>query len=206
MGLYIEVTQPNTTTDGSNGNDSIFGTSSWDVINGVAGHDLLVGGGGDDVIFGGTGNDTIQGGEGDDALIGNQGDDLLQGGNGNDLLQGYVGSDILNGGNGADIFDMLDTEAKTRTETVYRKFFGIRIPVGSRTVTYFDDIDVIQDFDAAEGDMVRIYEFEMSGNLGDFSTSVSNGDTNLMFKGATFAVLEGVTNFNLSNDLELNPG
>jgi Ca2+-binding RTX toxin-like protein len=84
FGLFIE---------GSDGNDTLYGTANADEIHGGAGADTVYGGGGDDLIFGETGNDSLSGG------IGN---DILDGGLGNDVLAGGAGADRLIGGDGFD--------------------------------------------------------------------------------------------------------
>ena len=89
---------------------------------------------------GGKGNDFLNGsnteinifadgGVGDDILIGGSGDDILIGGDGADLLVGGAGDDILIGGRGTDLFR-----------------------IG------FDGGNLIQEFDAAEGDMIQIQQ------------------------------------------------
>jgi hypothetical protein len=56
-------------------------------------HDFTEGTPGDDILFGLTGHDTIRGGDGNDQLFGGDGDDLLVGGNGDDTLDGGAGTD-----------------------------------------------------------------------------------------------------------------
>jgi len=132
---------------GGDGNDVIQGGSGFDDINGnkgddnidggSGGDDWLVGGQGNDVItahaggnilYGNLGNDTLTGGSGAELIRGGQGDDVLKGGDGNDWLSGDRGNDTLTGGAGADIF---------------HTFQGA-------------DIDVVTDFNAAEGDRVQV--------------------------------------------------
>lgn len=64
-------------TDGSSGNDGLYGTPQ------------------DDAFHGRQGNDTIQGYGGNDRLWGDEGDDLLRGDAGNDMLDGGAGIDRL---------------------------------------------------------------------------------------------------------------
>ena len=84
LGLYIE---------GTNLNDSLFGSGGPDEIHGRFGNDFLSGGGGDDWLFGEEGNDSLSGGAGNDRL---------DGGSGNDTLTGGTGADALIGGEGFD--------------------------------------------------------------------------------------------------------
>lgn len=89
------------------------------------------GGDGNDFLNGSGTNISIfaDGGAGNDILIGGDGDDILIGGDGADLLIGGGGNDILIGGRGTDLFR-----------------------------TGFDGISVIQEFNAAEGDMLQIQQ------------------------------------------------
>ena len=66
LGLYI---------DGTNFNDTLFGSAFADEIHGGNGADVLFGYGGDDFLFGDAGNDTLIGGAGADALNGGIGFD-----------------------------------------------------------------------------------------------------------------------------------
>jgi hypothetical protein len=87
---------------GTDGNDSLTGTSGDDVIVGLEGNDKINGKGGNDTICGNEGNDRLTGGDGDDDLFGDDGNDQLKGDNGEDTLTGGDGNDTLNGGNDDD--------------------------------------------------------------------------------------------------------
>jgi hypothetical protein len=84
-----------TIINGTNGADSLTGTSGSDIISGGNGNDLLSGGAGCDLLSGGNGNDVLLGGEGADILSGDNGDDSLDGGAGSDIVTGGNGNDIL---------------------------------------------------------------------------------------------------------------
>lgn len=88
--LNMEVTQ---ITGGTDGDDTLAGSSNVDWITGGAGNDTL---------SGATGNDILNGNSGSDVLDGGDGDDVLYGGAGNDILHGGKGADILIGGDGED--------------------------------------------------------------------------------------------------------
>lgn len=62
-------------TEGTGGNDTIYGTESADALWGFAGNDVLHGGGGNDELYGGADNDSLDGGEGADLLNGGTGND-----------------------------------------------------------------------------------------------------------------------------------
>jgi Ca2+-binding RTX toxin-like protein len=72
---------------GSNGNDSLLGSSRAERINGSFGQDLVSGMDGNDDLSGGYGNDTVQGGTGNDTLSGSVGNDSIDGGDGVDILR-----------------------------------------------------------------------------------------------------------------------
>jgi len=113
--------------DGTNGGDTLFGTSSADQINGLGGNDTLKGFGGADRLDGGLGIDTVFYGdstvgvgvnlvtgrgflgsaEGDtffdiENVFGSNHNDTLIGAGRTNELRGQNGNDILKGGGGAD--------------------------------------------------------------------------------------------------------
>ena len=68
------------TKTGTNGNNTLEGTSDSDVLYGLGGNDILRGRSDADILWGGDGNDALFGKGGDDTLIGGRGDDWLSGG------------------------------------------------------------------------------------------------------------------------------
>jgi serralysin len=107
----------------------------------LGGADWLVGGQGNDLIiahqshsiaytilYGNLGDDTCQGGSNDDLIRGGQGNDSITGGDGRDWISGDRGDDTMSGGPGADTF---------------HTFSGT-------------GLDVVTDFNAAEGDRVQV--------------------------------------------------
>ena len=66
---------PGLSINGTNFNDTLFGTANADQIHGWNGADVLFGYGGNDFLFGDAGNDTLIGGAGADALNGGEGFD-----------------------------------------------------------------------------------------------------------------------------------
>jgi Ca2+-binding RTX toxin-like protein len=85
-GYYIE---------GSEGNDSLYGSKYADEIHGRGGNDVIGGDAGDDRLFGEDGQDTLRGGAGNDRLDGGIGDDFLVGGAGADEFRGDAGFDTV---------------------------------------------------------------------------------------------------------------
>ncbi|EFE9081826.1 hypothetical protein HIU27_RS24660 [Escherichia coli] len=80
-------------TEGTNGDDSLFGN----IIFGLDGNDILHSAGGEGVslLHGGRGNDYLHGASGNDELYGAEGNDWLYGGGGNDYLYGGTGHDVF---------------------------------------------------------------------------------------------------------------
>jgi len=91
-------------SDPTDGDDDLSGSSGDDAIELLGGDDAYSGGEGNDSVRGGEGNDTIFGDAGDDTLKGNAGNDELFGGAGNDQLGGIGGDDTLAGGLGNDFY------------------------------------------------------------------------------------------------------
>jgi Ca2+-binding RTX toxin-like protein len=145
---------------GNQGSDTLHGGFGDDWVVGGKDNDLLYGQGGWDIVYGNLGNDTCEGGDYIDWVRGGQGDDVVRGGGGDDWLWGDRGSDTISGGSGADRFHF-HAEA---------------------------GIDRITDFNAAEGDRIRI-------ESGTHTVSLQGSDTVLDFGGGNQMVLVGVTGF-----------
>lgn len=146
---------------GGAGDDFIFGgsgeTDLRDVILAGAGNDNVRGGHGNDELRGDVGDDTIEGGFGVDLVIGGAGDDVLTGNAWSDQLFGGDGNDFLNGGFG---FDRLNGGAGTDM------FFHLGIPDHGS--------DWIQDFAAAEGDMLVYGGGAGAASVADFLVQEAN--------------------------------
>lgn len=166
------------TIDGTNKSDVIYGDQSGpsaDLITGGNGNDQLYGGARADTLRGDNGNDQLYGGTGADSLHGGNGNDMLDGGADNDILAGGNGQDTLIGGSGADIF-------------VFGKGGGP---------------DVVVDFNAAEGDRIRLEDgvtvkstrvFDANGD-GILDTLVTLSSGSVTFYG-TGATLDTVSEWN----------
>ncbi|WP_267871606.1 hypothetical protein [Nostoc sp. CHAB 5715] len=96
MAVIFGTTDPDT-TNGTSGDDTIYGWANGGNANSLSGNDILNGADGNDNLFGGTGNDS---------LIGELGNDTLDGG---------LGTDSLNGGVGDDTY-VIDSATDTITE------------------------------------------------------------------------------------------
>lgn len=150
---------------GTSADEKISGAESADRIGGLGGNDVLVGQEGDDALYGDAGNDRISGGAGSDFLDGGLGADKLYGDLGVDKLLGGAGDDLLKGGegddwiNGASGSDKLYGEAGADTFVV--------------DIADLDGLDIIYDFNAAEGDRILVTGAE-SGTTFEFVTSSTN--------------------------------
>jgi len=114
-------------------------------ITGTNLNDSLVGNVSADSISGLDGNDTLRGKGGDDILIGAGGNDLLKGNNDNDSLDGGINNDTLVGGTGID----------TLTGGSGRDFFQFE--------DLSNQVDLITDFNVADGDKIRVLSTAFSG-------------------------------------------
>jgi Ca2+-binding RTX toxin-like protein len=151
---------------GNTGNDTVSGGSGADWVVGGKDNDLLFGDEGGDIVYGNLGNDTCAGGPGADIVRGGQGSDVVSGGKGNDFVSGDLDDDTMSGGLGADIFN---------------SFGGA-------------GLDLVTDFNAAEGDRVRLDP----GNT--FTVSQEGADTVVNVAGGARVVLAGVQLSTLSGD------
>ena len=163
------------------------------IVNGTSGDDLInpthsssstytmLGLEGDDVVTGGSGNDFLFGYDfGGSYFRDDSGKDTLIGGAGDDLLDGGLGDDEMTGGAGADTFQFLDPAL----------------------VSYNIGIDVVHDFDASEGDMIQIIGDDTAAttSLSDVTATSIGNFTMLSYKNAAFAILDGVTSFEVNSD------
>ena len=113
--------------------DVIYAGSGDDSIDGGYGNDLIYGMDGNDTIAGGFGADELQGQDGDDVITGSAFGDIVFGNAGDDFVNGGFGHDLINGGTGAD------------------KFFHAG---GDPDAMLGHGSDWVQDYDAAEGDVL----------------------------------------------------
>ncbi len=110
---------------GTDGNDTLYGSSQADTINGLAGNDTIYADDGDDTIIGGEGNDVLEGGYGDDTYVFNLGDgqDTINDSKGTNSLQfgdGITASNLLfTSTNGQDlIVRLVDAQGKPTGDTI----------------------------------------------------------------------------------------
>ncbi|MEL6920846.1 MAG: S8 family serine peptidase [Pseudomonadota bacterium] len=149
--------QGDDTLNGGAGNDSIEGGSDADRLRGDNGNDVVNGGAGADRVLGNAGDDTLDGGAGADRVRGGAGDDVMNGGNGNDRLLGDNGNDVLNGGAGRDVIkggDGDDTLSGGGDRDVL--FGGAGADTFVLDLQHSDELDMIRDFNADEGDQIML--------------------------------------------------
>ena len=144
---------------GMAGDDTLYGGDGLDNIIGGDGDDMLIGGATTadlrDIMFGGAGNDTLLGGYGNDELRGDAGNDLVEGGFGADTVLGGEGNDSITGSGFGDVLFGADGD-----DFINGGFGFDRVNGGADADVFFHlgvaghGTDFIQDYDAAEGDVL----------------------------------------------------
>lgn len=150
-GRSVRALDGNDVIQGSDRDDDINGNRGTDEIRGASGSDTLRGGKESDTIFGDEGNDILNGNNNADLVFGGAGDDIVRGGKdsdtllgeaGNDFLVGDLGQDSLIGGAGSDVFVLrADNNGESRN-----------------TSPNANEVDIISDFNLAEGDKIALNE------------------------------------------------
>ena len=172
---------------GNDLNNTIEGWHFDDKLYGNWGSDSLIGGLGNDYLDGGVGHDTLKGGKGNDTLVGGEG---MWGTLDKDHLMGFGHGaneyDVLSGAGGSDHFYLGD----------------------NKDVFYMDaGYAIIKDFNIhGQDDFVHLRgssSWYSTDNTADFT---GNGqlDTQILRLGNVVGVLEGVTNFSLTQDAVYN--
>mgnify|MGYP001090858682 CR=1 FL=1 len=176
---------------GTNGNDSLIGTSGSDLIRAFSGNDQLIGRSGNDSLYGGPGRDFLKGGRGADSLDGGPGRDFLKGGRGADSLDGGPGRDFLNGGRGTD-----QLTGGAGADKFYFKFGH--------------GVDFITDFSGIGGDGDRIQLDGSSfglrrGTLSshDFNRNFDISGNVLSYNDQAFLKFDNISGFDPSTDIRV---
>jgi Ca2+-binding RTX toxin-like protein len=167
---------------GSDGDDWIYGGLDNDQLYGGAGTDGVFGGDGNDIFVLGAGNDAGWGGVGDDWMYADTGNDFLFGGAGYDVLFGEAGNDWLDGGGAQGTVDYL---------------FG-GSGADNFVVGNLPGCNVIEDFNRAEGDQIRLQDTGLNSfsdvlshtsDFGSFSVITISSTENIWIIGQTSATL-----------------
>ena len=126
----------------------------------------------------GTGNDK------DNIIIGNSQENVLNGGAGNDRLDGGVGNDTLIGGAGADTF-VFSSKIQMR-ENRDEKLGGKHLEY--RSFLDNNNLDTIEDFNAAEGDKIglsRVLFGKLDGDWLAYSPETAKYNTRIIYQNNT---------------------
>ncbi|MGN8037840.1 type I secretion C-terminal target domain-containing protein [Chitinophaga sp. 22321] len=179
-GFSTTLTDYQSWTWGTTGNDTLTGTASHNTLIGKAGNDTLDGAGGDDDIHGGSGTDTLYGGDGAD---------LLHGGVDNDILHGGDGLDTLIGGSGADTFAFESASAFNNVDTIkdFSATNGDALNLSDLLIDFDPMTDLINDF----------VSFSISG--GNMTLSVDRDGAGTTYNSQSVAVLENVSGLNVDD-------
>lgn len=178
---------------GGAGDDYLSGGAGDDLLSGGAGDDTVLGGDGADILRGGGGADWLAGGEGADSLSGGAGNDTLDGGAGNDTLEGGPGQDYVNAGAGDDLLRLSDDTYATGDAG--RDTFEVMTPGSS----------VIADYNAAEDQIVVVYEADASGQPPEVSLRIEGDDALILMDGQVLARVSNGAGLTL-DDLQLRAG
>jgi Ca2+-binding RTX toxin-like protein len=138
----------------STGSPSYWGNNS---VSAGAGNDTVVGGSSADYLYGEDGNDNLSGGDGNDYIDAGAGDDTIVSVNFNTSSPGLGEVDTLFGGTGGDRFILATSN-------------WIAYDDGNTTTSGTNDYAQINDFNAAEGDVVQL-----QGAPGNYSLQVVSG-------------------------------
>ncbi|MGC9369115.1 MAG: calcium-binding protein [Paracoccaceae bacterium] len=157
--------------NGEMGHDTLVGEGGDDELLGRSGDDSLRGGDGNDWLIAGGGNDSLDGGSGDDSLMGGRGDDMVIGGAGSDIVNGSDGDDRLYGVSSADHAGKIVDDAAQDFLNGSGGDDHLMIGAGDNAhggagadrFTLGDWMEnagpaVIEDFDAAEDELVVVYD------------------------------------------------
>lgn len=181
---------------GTSGNDFIFGLDEDSIVLGLEGDDRIRAGGGKDSVFAGDGQDVVDAGVGDDNLSGENGNDVLLGGEGNDSLlgggdndwlSGGIGNDTMKGGSGKDYLFAGDGDDLIQGDAGDDVLYGGLGADGFIFQALSDGVDVVEDFNIAEGDFIQIGLNSGASSTDQFSYDAASGE--LSFNDTLLAVL-----------------
>lgn len=183
-GQLLSLGAGDDTLHGGGGSDSVMGGAGTDIASGGSGQDLLYGNQGADLVYGNEGLDTLFGGQDADSVFGGQHEDLAYGNLADDVLYGNFGGDTLYGGQGSDVLyggrSDGSAAAGNQTDVLYgnlgddslRGGQGDDLLYGGDGADLFmvgeDGVDLVADFDATQGDRIRVLAGDGAG-IGSFA-------------------------------------
>ena len=150
--LGLEVNGDASYSQGTKGDDSLYGSIGIDTLYGMGGNDILTGNAGNDKLYGGLGNDKLYGGSGND---------ILDGSSGNDILDGGLDNDIMSGGPGNDTY-YVDSSSDTVLEVISKGAGGTDLIVSSISLTAPTNIEDLQ---ASSGVVINLTGNELDNVL-----------------------------------------
>ena len=224
LAMLLAATLPALALDieGTEADDTLYGTEQLDVIyGGLGGSDTIEGGPGDDHLYGGglyvdpvffdgygedlePGNDIIRGGDGNDTISGGEGPDQIYGDSGNDYLYDGTTSadgarDFIYGGDGDDTIGTVNEPQ--RAEDVVYCGAGVDKAV-------VDTIDVVAD-DCEEILRYPLYAEEENPSGSDLASRpaffcgyiTGNPDDRCVMDDNGVAIAPDGTTFTIENDI-----
>ena len=177
-GININLSSGAVSTDGLGGTDDVAGI---EIVIGSDHNDVITGDNLENTLWGRLGNDTLQGSTANDLLYGEEGDDTLYGGGGLDTLDGGTDHDFLKAEGGDDRL-----YGGAGSNTLWGDA-GADTFVFEASSAIDGQIDYIQDFDIAEGDVIDISDVlsgsydPLSDVITDFVQITESGGNSFMF-------------------------
>lgn len=144
-------------------------------MRGTDGDDTISGTSGADIMFGGLGDDTLNGSYGNDIFYGDVGSDILNGGYGDDLFYGGAGADVHNGGYGTDTVSY-----SLSSTAIYLHLGDLAQSEGDAVGDTFSSIERIEGTDFNDEIIADSASNTIIGGLGDDIISGLNGNDTLL--------------------------
>ncbi|MDJ0639761.1 MAG: calcium-binding protein [Paracoccaceae bacterium] len=193
--------EPDTFTDGTDGDDSLVGTSGYNYVHAGDGNDTIEVGGGFDYVFAGDGDDTITmdrgrayGGDGADTITGGDNSDVINAAGGESFWSNEYGdygreidddgdADVINAGDGGDVIIFSGTDTVTG---------------GGGTDYYSIDVDGVVDAGATavltdyeSGETVELFADETLGTVSAVAVRDDGGNAIVSIDGVDVLIAQG---------------
>ncbi|MEQ8443518.1 MAG: LamG-like jellyroll fold domain-containing protein, partial [Alphaproteobacteria bacterium] len=191
-----EGTYGSSIVDGGEGDDTIVGGAGADTLDGGDGEDTLDYSNSDEAVMIDFENGTVSGGdaEGDhianfENAVGSDFDDTIIGNSGSNRLDGGKGSDELTGGDGADVFVLGGVGDGVDIITDFNAAEGDQLDISS--VVNMDDVDQLQNY-------LKLEEDENGNTTVKVNESGDGNEENF----AAVATIEGVTGLDINSIIQ----